>query len=47
MTDSSFLEDQDSDLAEGEIDEDLINEIAELAETTRIEAEEEDHADPD
>lgn len=46
VTDSSFLEDQDSDLAEGEIDEDLINEIAELAETTRIEAEEEDHADP-
>ena len=46
VTDSSFLEDQDSDLAEGELDEDLVNELAELAETTRIEAGEEDHADP-
>ena len=45
ITDSAFLEEQDADPTEGEIDEDLINEIAELAETSRIEAEEEDHAD--
>jgi hypothetical protein len=45
VTDSNLLEEQDSDLTEGEIDEDLVNEIAELAETLRIEAEEEDHAD--
>lgn len=45
VTDSTLLEEQDGDLLEGEMDEDLVNEIAELAETFRIEAEEEDHAD--
>lgn len=45
VTDSSFHEDRDFDLAEGEIDEDLINELAELAETTRVEAGKEDYAD--
>lgn len=45
ITDSAFVEEQDIEPTEGEIDDDLINEIAELAETSRIEAEEEDHAD--
>ncbi|MGA7256311.1 MAG: SIR2 family protein [Terracidiphilus sp.] len=45
LTDSSLLEEQDTDLSEAELDEDLVNEIAELAETYRSEAEEEDHAD--
>lgn len=46
VTDSAFLEEQDVDLTEDEIDEDLVNEIAELAESVRMEAgeEEEDHA---
>jgi hypothetical protein len=45
ITDSSLIEAQYTDFTDGEIDEELVNEIAELAETSRIEAEEEDHAD--
>lgn len=45
LTDSSLIEEKDVDVSETEVDEELVNEIAELAETYRIEAGEEDHAD--
>jgi len=45
VTDSTLPGEGDTDLVDDDIDEDLDNEIAELAETQRIEAGEEDHVD--